>query len=260
MVLKFPKIPGLEAAGEIISVGTEVKVFNIGDKVILCTGLKGGCCAEFYSAKESHLYSMPEGISYNEAAASSITGLTALQAIRDIAYVNSETRILINGASGGVGVAAVQIAKIFEGKVTALCSESNIEFVKNLGADEVYDYNTTDILTLGMKFDAVFDTIGNMRFANFKKILNKGGIFISTAPDPAYFMGMAINNLKSTKKMKVVILNINPDDMKWLQVELESNRLKVPIDSIYPLSEIKEAHDYSESGHVKGKIVVSFDV
>jgi NADPH:quinone reductase and related Zn-dependent oxidoreductases len=181
---KFPKIPGLEATGEIIKIGNEVETFNTGDKVILCTGIKGGCCAEYYSAKENQLYKMPEGISYNEAAASSITGLTALQAIRDIAYVNSETRILINGASGGVGVAAVQIAKIFEGNVTALCSASNMELVKSLDADDIFDYKTTDILTRGIKYNAVFDTIGNLNFSDYKKILNKGGVFISTTPDP----------------------------------------------------------------------------
>jgi NADPH:quinone reductase-like Zn-dependent oxidoreductase len=258
--LKFPKIPGLEAAGEIVKTGEEIQNFKTGDKVILVTGIKGGCSAEYYAAKEKQLYPIPDGISYNEAAASTISGLTALQAIRDIAYVNQETKILINGGSGGVGTAAIQIAKIFEGNVNTLCSAANMEFVKDLGADEVFDYTSTDILTKEMKYDAIFDTIGNLRFSDYKKILNKGGVFVTSNPDPAFFMGMAVNNLKSSKKMKVIVFNINPEDMKWLQVELESKRLKIPIDHVYPLIEIKQAQDYSESGHVKGKIVISLDI
>lgn len=254
---KFPKIPGMEAAGEIVKTGELVNTDRIGDKVVLFAGTKGGGCAEYYAASEKQLFPMPEGISYNEAAASTFTGLTALNAIRDIAYVNSDSKILINGASGGAGIAAIQIAKIFNGYVTAVCSSAKSELVKQFGADETIDYTESNIIANGQKYDAIFDTVGNLRFSDYKKTLNKGGVFISTNPDPAYFMGMAYNNLKSTKKMKFVSVNINPDDMRWLKIELESGRLKIHIDQVYPLTDVKQAHEYSESGRVKGKLVIS---
>ena len=188
--IKFPKIPGIEAAGEIVETGELVNIFKTGNKVILFTGFKGGCCTDYYAAKVDQLFPMPEIISYNEAAALSVTNLTALQAIRDIAYVNSDSRILINGASGGVGTAAIQIAKIYYGHVTAVCSEANFELVKGLGADEVIDYQKTDILTHEGEYDSILDTVGNLRFQDVKNILNKGGYLICTNPDPAFFISV----------------------------------------------------------------------
>jgi NADPH:quinone reductase-like Zn-dependent oxidoreductase len=257
---RLPKIPGIEAAGEITETGKNAKTFKVGEKVIVYTGIKGGAYAEYYAAYENQLYYLPVGLNYFEAAATSVAGLTALQTIRDIAYVNSDTSILVNGASGGIGTFAVQIAKIFNGHVTAVCSAGNTELVKKLGADETIDYKKTDLLAEGNKYDAVFDTVGNLKFTDLKNILNKGGVLITTSPDPAYFMRLIYNNLTSSRKLKFVNVKIDPDDMKWLQVEFELGKLKVHIDRVYSLKEAKEAHDYSESGRVRGKIVISMNI
>ena len=252
----FPKILGHDLSGEVVEVGSGVKHFKVGDHVFGMLGLGLGAYAEYVAASESVLAVKPGNTSFEEAAAIPLATLTSLQALRDRANIKAGMKVAINGASGGVGLYAVQLAKYFKTEVTATCSPRNFELVKAQGADQVIDYKTTDLGDKKNYFDIIYDCVGTRSFNEDKDSLTANGIFVSTKTKPLSFISAQINNTFSIKKDKQVLAIPNHKDMVFIKELLENGDLKSVLDSNYLLSEMAEAHEYSESGRAHGKITI----
>lgn len=164
--------------------------------------------------------------------------------------------VMINGCSGGVGSFALQLAKSFDCKVTGVCSARNIEFSKKMGADRVIDYTQEDILSVQEDYDIFFDVVGNQEYAEVKHLLQRGGVYVTTLPSFNILLLGAIHNMMSAKKMKKIFVQPNKKDLEFLADLVDEGRLTTHIEKIYELSEIAEAHQYSESGRVVGKLAL----
>jgi NADPH:quinone reductase-like Zn-dependent oxidoreductase len=254
---RFPMMLGRECAGEVIGTGKEVKNYKQGDQVIAVPGIRRmGTFAEYSCAPETTVFLKPKNIGFEEAASIPIAGLTALQALRDKGHIALGWKVLINGASGGVGHVAVQIAKIFGAEVTAVCSGANAGFVKSLGVDHVIDYFQEDFTGGDARYDIIFDTVAKCSFGECKKILSSKGVYVSTLPSLSVILSQYITGFLTAKKAKFI--NVSPDssDMEWMQTQIEAGRINIVIDKIYSLDQAKEALAYSETGKAKGKIVL----
>ncbi|KAJ0051606.1 hypothetical protein Pint_01488 [Pistacia integerrima] len=264
---KFPYIPATDVAGEVIGVGSEVKDFKAGDKVVaFLTPLTGGGLAEFAVAKESLTVSRPPEVSAAEGAGLPVAGLTAHQALTQSAGIKldgsgKEINILITAASGGVGHYAVQLAKLGNTHVTATCGARNIEFVKSLGADEVLDYKTPDGAALkspsGRKYDAVIHCASAMPWSTFEPNLSSNGKVIEITPGPSTLLSFALGKLTFSKKQLVPLLLIaKKENLDFLVKLVKEGKLKTVIDSKHPLSKAEAAWAKSIDGHATGKIIV----
>ena len=252
---RFPQGIGFEFSGVIETANNSN--YNKGDKVFgMVNGWQGQCCAEYVKIKETEVYLMPENISFDESAGIPLAGQTALQAIRDLGKLGTKKSILINGASGGVGTLAIQIAKELGGKVTTISSTSNLAFCKSLGADLTLSYQETNILELGSTFDLFFDVFGNFSFQKVAPILKKKGRYITTVPKPAIIKEQFFNLFRS-KKAKLVVVKSNKKDLKWLNQKISTNKIKPVVDKIYGFNEIKAAQKYIESKRAKGKVILT---
>lgn len=251
------KIAGHEVAGEIIQVGKDVTKFKKGDRVF---GTADSPYAEYTIASEkSSLETMPPTMSYEEGASIAFGGISALHFLRTIANIQSGQRILINGASGGVGVYAVQLAAFFGAEVTGVCSTKNVELVRSLGADRVIDYTTADFTKeTDRKYDIIFDVVGNSSFRKCKKILTGEGMYINIVPTYRLFFQMFWTSKKGKKKVITGIAS-NKDYLVLLRDLIESKKIRVIIDRTYPLEQVVEAHAYAEKGHKVGSVVISLD-
>jgi NADPH:quinone reductase-like Zn-dependent oxidoreductase len=247
---KLPLILGCEIAGTIEEVGADVKKFKIGDKVFGFIAKHGGY-AEYVIAKESEIVKKPEDIDFENAAAIPVGALTAWQAISDAANLKSGQKILIHGASGGVGSMAVQLAKVKGAYVIATASGKNEEFVKNLGADEFIDYTRAKFEDVGKDVDVVFDTIGGETQKRSFQTLKKGGFLVSI---------VALPEQESAEKfgIKAEMISVQPNAEQLAEITklVEEGKVKTHIETVLPLSEVKKAHELSESGHTRGKIVL----
>ena len=253
----FPLMLGRECAGEVIGTGREVKKYKQGDQVIAMPGIRQlGAYAEYSCAPERSVFPKPKNIGFEEAASIPIAGLTALQALRDRGHIAPGRKVLINGASGGVGHFAVQIAKIFGAEVTAVCSRANAGFVKSLGADHVIDYSKEDFTEGGVRYDIIFDAVAKRSFGECKRVLSSKGVYVSTLPSLAVMVNQYITGFLTAKKARLV--NVSPDsvDMEWMKARIEAGRINIVIDKIYSFDQAKEALAYSETGKAKGKIVL----
>lgn len=255
--INFPIILGFDVSGEVVEVGNNVTRFKPGDLIFAsAANLPGGTYAEYVAIAEQVAAFKPANMTHEQAAAVPLAAMTALQALRDEAKIKAGQQVLINGASGGVGIYAIQIAKALETEVTAVCSAKNSELVKSLGADYVIDYQQEDFAKSRRQYDIVFDVIGNHSFFECLNVLKSGGVFVSTQPLPGNFLESALSWFIPDKEAKVIILKSNSNDLTYLKELIEANKIQTVIDCIYPLSEIAAAHTQSETERAIGKIVI----
>jgi NADPH:quinone reductase-like Zn-dependent oxidoreductase len=252
------RILGLDVAGTIEAVGKNVNKFKVGDQVF---GSCLGSHAEYVCPRESVLSLMPKNVTFEEAAAVPCTAQTALQALRDVAQIKPGNRVLIYGASGGIGHFAVQLAKYFEAEVTAVCSSSNLQWVKDLGADYVIDYTKEDFTDNGKKYDIILDAVGKLTFFSCLRSLTEKGIYITEhLLYPKYHpIQLIISPLIGGRKAKVHLAKPNDKDLDFLRGLLEEENVKPVIEKCYPLDQIIEAHKHVESGRTKGKVVLEIN-
>jgi len=253
----FPKGLGGDVAGKIVKVGDNVSGFKIGDEVYgKVGGLKGNTHAEFVVAKSEDLTKKPQNIDFSTAATVPLAALTAYQALVTIGDLKENSKVLINGCTGGVGHFAVQIAKALGANVTGVCSSKNVAVAKKLGSDEVIDYTKNNVTSGKVKYDIFFDAVANQSYKEVKSILNKGGTYITTLPSVSVVL-TPITGLFSSKKAKMINVKSNPRDLQLITNMIENSKVKPIIAKIYQLKDIQEAHRYSETGRVVGKLAIS---
>ncbi len=261
--LRKPKNPilGQELAGEIETVGNDVKRFTKGDQVYGIDSF--GACAEYKCMPEKGaLASKPVNMTYEEAAAVPNGALTALPFLRDYGKIQSGQKVLIYGASGSVGTYAIQLARCFGSEVTGVCSTTNLELVKSLGADKVIDYTKEDFTRSDQTYDIIFDTVGKTSFSHCKSLLKQNGIYLTTVPTPAVILQMLWTSKGSSKKARFAATGIRSaskkaKDLVFLKELIEAGEIKAVIDRRYPLEQIADAHRYVETGHKKGNVVIT---
>lgn len=257
-------ILGFYLAGQVEGVGKDVKRFKKGDRVYGNTGMGYlGTYAEYKSMPEdAPLASQPANISYDEAAAIPNGALTALPFLRDKGNIKSGQKVLINGASGAVGTAAVQLAKYYGAKVTGVCSTSNVEMVKSLGADQVIDYTKEDFTKNGETYDIIFDTVGKSSFTRCKGSLTENGVYLTTVPSPAIFLQVLWTSKMGSKKVRIAATGLRSagektKDLILINEMITAGKLVAVIDRCYPLEQIADAHRYVETGRKKGNVVIT---
>ncbi len=254
---RFPMILGFDVAGEVVEIGDRVTRFKPGDTIYArLDQVTGGAYAEYAAVSETVAALKPTNMSYEEAAAVPLAAMTALQALRDEGKLEVGQNVLINGASGGVGTFAVQIAKVLGATVTAVCSSKNRELVKGLGADRVIDYTQQNFTEDTAKYDIAFDVVGHRSLAECKPILQPKGIYITTQPYPGNFLQSFLTALLPGQKYKVILFRSSGSDLADLKEQIEADKIRSVIDCTYPLSDIAAAHAYSETERATGKIVV----
>ena len=265
--LTRPKIKrlGEELAGEIESVGKNVKLFKKGDQVFGTAGPEFGANAEYLCVPENGVISMkPTNMTYEEAASSVDGFLTALPFLRDTGKIKKGQKVLIFGASGSVGAAAVQVAKHFETEVTGVCSSANVELVRTLGADNVVDYTKDDLTKNNQTYDIIFDAVGKTSFSKCKNNLEKNGVFLEAGIGFGIIPLVLWTSIFGNKKAKIAATGLRkPEertkDLVFLKKLIESGKIKPVIDKILPLEQIVEAHRYVDKGHKKGNVVITVD-
>ncbi len=256
----FPRIVGSDISGVVVEVGREVTKFQPGDEVYtFLNPIAGGACAEYAVVPESSAAIKPKNITHAEAAGVPIAGLTALQALRDLGEIKAGYKVLINGASGGVGIFAVQVAKAMNAEVTGVCSAKNRDFVKGLGANLVLDYAEVDFTKQLQKYDIILDAVGTKTFAECENVLQAEGVYISTLPSFDNLAPIFFSSFMSGKKAKLIVANPNPSDLDFLRELIESDRVDPIVDRTYSLQEVAAAHVYSETGRAVGKIAIAID-
>ena len=255
---KFPQVLGYDISGEVVEVGSGVTRFKQGDQIYACLDSStSGAYAEYAAVSEKVADFKPQNISHEEAAAIPLAAETALQALRDLGQIESGNRVLINGASGGVGTFAVQIAKALGAEVTGVCSDKNASLVKSLGADRIIDYAKIDFTKEAIKYDIVFDAVANRSFWECQNILQPQGVYVTTLPSVANGAAILITQFIPSKKAKLILLKSNSKDLAYLSELVAANKLRSIIARTYPLSAIADAHAESEKGRVVGKLVIT---
>ena len=254
-------ILGQELAGEVEAIGRNVTRFRPGDQVF-GIGMFGAYAEYTCMPENGALATKPATLSYEEAASVPNGALTALPFLRDKGNIRDGQTVLIYGASGSVGTAAVQLAKYFGAKVTGVCSTPNLEMVKALGADEVIDYTQEDFTTIGRAFDIIFDTVAKRSFAACKDSLTDDGVYLTTAPALAPILQALRLTDHRGKRAKFIAAGLRRasekvKDLVFLTELIEGGKLKAVIDRCYSLEQIVEAHRYVETGHKKRNVVIT---
>jgi NADPH:quinone reductase-like Zn-dependent oxidoreductase len=253
---------GADLAGRIEAVGRDVKEFQPGDEVF---GTSGGSWAEYAPAREARLVRKPANVSFEEAAAVPIAAITALQALRDKGRVQPGQKVLINGASGGVGTFAVQIAKALGADVTAVCSTRNVDQARSLGADRVVDYTKEDFTKRDERHDLMLDIAGSRTFSKFRRVLTPEAIVVllgarmthrGLGPLP-HLIRTRLASVGRSQTVGFMLAKITKEDLVFLQELLEAGKVKPVIDRRYELSQVRDALRYLGEGHARGKIVIT---
>ncbi|MBC8099533.1 MAG: NAD(P)-dependent alcohol dehydrogenase [Armatimonadetes bacterium] len=261
--IKLPFVPGLDVAGVVEAVGSAVTRFRPGDAVyaMLPNTTMGGY-AEYAAMPESSVAPLPTALTFSEAASLPCAAMTALQALRDEAQLKLGMSVLVNGASGGVGMFGVQIAKLLGAHVTATCSTRNLEFVRGLGADVVLDYTQTDITAGGAQYDIVFDAVGVLPFGKAKAVIRPGGVMVTVnflfASPPQKFLARFD---RQRRQLKALLVKPVGADLETLNAWIAAGKLRTTIDTTYAFTReaVMTAHQYSESKRVRGKLVLTLD-
>lgn len=251
------QILGSDIAGRVQAVGRNIKQFQVGDEVFgdLSEHGRGGF-AEYVAAVESALARKPPNVTFAEAAAVPMTAVTALQGLRDEGRIQPGQQVLINGASGGVGTFAVQIAKALGSEVTAVVSTRKMDMVRSIGADHIIDYTQEDFSQNGQQYDLIFDTVGNRSVAEYKQALKSQGNFVTTTFLPALVFQIPWLSRTEGKRMVNMMAKPNQQDLDVMRELLETKQVIPIIDRCYPLSEVPEALHYLGKGHAKGKVII----
>jgi NADPH:quinone reductase-like Zn-dependent oxidoreductase len=254
-----PKIGilGLDVVGEIDAVGKGVQRLKEGDAVYgLIPPNFNGANAEYTCVPEENVFVKPGNVTHEQAAAIPAAAGVALLFLR-AGGIQSGQRVLINGASGGLGTMAVQIAKSMGTEVTGVCSTRNVELVQSLGADKVIDYTNADFTKSGQTYDLIFDAAGKSSYSTCKGSLNPGGVYITTMASPQIFLNMLATSVMGDKKAMFATPRVTPEDLRFVNELVEAGELRPVIDRSYPLSELAEAHRYAEQGHVRGRVIIT---
>ena len=255
---------GVDFAGVVEAIGKDVTKFKVGDRVF---GGRGSAFAEYLVMPETKAIThIPTGISFEQAAAVPIAGITAIQALKDIGNIKAGDKVLVNGASGGVGTYAVQMAKAYGAEVTGVSSTKNHAMVKALGADHMIDYKTHNYTDDDVQYDMVIDNIGNHSFSANADVLTPTGKLIMIGGAKGDWIGSMINPIKGMvqapfldQEFVMLLAEMNEEGLSLIAEMMEQGKVKSQIDKRYPLAEIKEAIKYSESGRAKGKIIINID-
>jgi len=255
---KFPMLVGHDIAGEVVEAAVGADLAE-GDRVYgMINDFAGRAYAEYAAVDAQQLAMAPTSVDLRVAAAVPLASQTALQALRDDANLKSGQRVLINGASGGVGVFAVQIAKILGGSVTAVCSHRNLELVSELGADEIVDYTKRELVDLAERFDVIFDVFGNYSFDRLKHLLTPRGTYVQTIPSARIFKDVARTFVRR-QRAKLVVVRSRRDQLDWMRQQIDAGALRVVVDRSFPLDEAAEAHRYMETKRARGKVVLAVE-
>ncbi len=268
--LRKPRLtrPGVDVAGQVEAVGRNVTQFKPGDEVF------GGCrgaFAEYVCARENKLALKPANVTFEQAAAVPVAALTALQGLRDKGRIQPGQKVLINGAAGGVGTFAVQIAKSFGADVTGVCSARNVDMVRSIGADHVIDYTQEDFAQSRQRYDLMLDNVGNRSLSDYRRVLPSKGILVlngggSLGQNEGRGIGPLARSIAAlvlspftSRKVVTFLASIDKDDLVVLKELMEAKKITPVIDRCYPLSEVPEAIRYLEEGHARGKIVITVE-
>jgi NADPH:quinone reductase-like Zn-dependent oxidoreductase len=261
--LTKPKTNGLGAdlAGRVDAVGKNVTAFQPGDEVF---GVSIKTCAEYVRVSQEGIALRPINLTFEQAAAVPVAALTALQGLRDKAQIQPGQKVLINGAAGGVGTFAVQIAKVFGAEVTGVCSTRNVELVRSIGADHVIDYTVDDFATGGRRYDVVFDAVGKRSLSDCRRVLKPKGTLVLVGAADGRWVGPMLPPLKAlllsrfvSQKQIFFISKRSQADLLFLKDLIEARKVTPVIDRSYPLSDVPEAIRYLEEGHARGKVVIT---
>lgn len=254
---------GTDFAGVVESVGRKVTRFKPGDEVF---GGADGAFAEYVTVRESRALAMkPANMNFEQASAVAIAGVTALQALRDKGALQPGQKVLVNGASGGVGTFAVQIAKSMGADVTGVCSTRNVDLVRSLGADHVVDYKQENFTRLATRYDLIIDNIGNHSLSDLRRVLTpKGSVVIVGGPSDGKFLGPLTGAINAgfyspfvSQNFNFMLATLNPTDLQFLGELMRNGKLTPVIDRRYPLAETAAAIAYLEEGHARGKVVIA---
>jgi NADPH:quinone reductase-like Zn-dependent oxidoreductase len=255
---------GVDVAGQVVAVGRNVTRFKPGDEVF---GVGDGSFAEYVRANEKKVALKPADLSFVQVAAVPVAALTALQGLRDKGQLKAGQKVLINGASGGVGTFAVQIAKSLGADVTGVCSTRNLDMVRTLGADHVIDYTKEDFTQGSVQYDVILDNVGNAALLDIRHVLAPNGIYVligGGGPDDGRWIGPMAKPVKGlllspfvSQKFVMLLANITTDDLNLMSQLMETKKVVPVIDRTYALKDVPEAIRYLEKGHARGKVVIT---
>jgi NADPH:quinone reductase-like Zn-dependent oxidoreductase len=259
---KFPRVTGSDVAGTVAEVGSAVKQFKVGDRVFGTTDPfrnPYGSYAEFSLVQATKLAKMPDELSFEDAASIPVAGLTAYKALYELGAMRPGYHVLINGASGGVGSFAVQLAKTGGAKVTATCGAANIDFVRSLGADNVLDYSVAEIPKLEEKFAIIFDASAKLDYFSIQNLLTEKGVYVTTVPKPDTILGVALTAPFNGRKVHIVLASMGakiPQELSEIANLVVTGKVRPEIAKCVTLEELPEAQREGEKEHTRGKVVV----
>lgn len=245
---------GVDVAGQVEAVGRNVTQFQPGDEVF---GVRAGSFAEYVCTQGKALALKPAHLTFEQAAAVPVAGLTALQALRDKGQIQPGQKVLINGAAGGVGTFAVQIAKALGAEVTAVCSTRNVEMVQALGADQVIDYTQENFTQSGQIYDLLLDAVGNHSLSACRRVVHATGAYVMVAGSPTHLLKAVILSRFARQRLVFFIATNNREDLVFLKELIEAGKVTPVIDRRYTLREVPEAIRYLGEGHARGKVVIN---
>jgi NADPH:quinone reductase-like Zn-dependent oxidoreductase len=250
------QILGCDYSGTVEETGKNIDEYCVGDEVYGQLDKRTGTHAEYISLTMKEVSPKPKNLTFVEAASVGVAGTMALQCLRHHGEIRQGQKVLVNGASGGIGTFAVQIAKSYDTEVTGVCSTANLEMVRSIGSDHVIDYTKEDFTERVDEYDIIFDAVRKNRFANCRNALTSQGIYVTTQFGPGIILQMKMNSNPNGKRMVGMLGNTDPADLVLLTGLIEAGRIRPVIDRTYSLEEIADAHRYVGRGHAQGKVII----